>query len=47
MAKLGWDEAELIGRAKDDVRKVCIAWRLQTETSVTLKWISQQLHMGT
>lgn len=45
--KLGWPEAELARRAKGDARKVRIAQRLRTETSVTLKWIAQRLQMGT
>ena len=45
--KLGWSEAELVGRAKGDARKVRIAQRLRAETSVTLKWIAQRLQMGT
>ena len=45
--KLGWTAAELAGRAKGDARKIRIAQRLRTETSVTLKWIAQALQMGT
>jgi putative transposase len=45
--KLNWSESELPARPKGDPRKVSIALRLRTETSVTLKWITQQLHMGT
>jgi hypothetical protein len=34
-------------RAKSDVRKIRIARRLRAETSVTLKWIAEQLYMET
>lgn len=30
-----------------DARKVQMARRLRAETTVTLKWIAEQLHMGT
>jgi hypothetical protein len=43
---LGWTEAELARRAKSDARKIRIARQLRAETSVTLKWIAQQLQMG-
>ena len=45
--KLGWTTKDLEARSKGDVRKVRLARRLRTETSVTWKWISAQLHMGT
>ncbi len=44
---LHWTEADLIARAKGDGRKVRIARRLRLETSVTMKWIAEALHMGT
>jgi hypothetical protein len=44
---LGWDGAALAQRPKGDARKVRMARRLRAETSVTLKWIAQHLHMGT
>src|ERR1035437_9113075 len=34
-------------RPKGEARKVRIARRLRVETAVTLKWIAEQLHMGT
>ena len=46
LAKLGWSVADLAGRPKGDVRKVTIAARLRRETTMTLTWIAQQLHMG-
>ena len=45
--KVGWTAEDLAVRSKGDRRKVRMARRLRTETGVTLKWISQQLHMGT
>jgi hypothetical protein len=45
--KLGWRARDLAARSKGDVRKVRLARRLRTETGVTWKWISEQLHMGT
>ena len=45
--KLGWTVKDLAARSKSDIRKVRLAGRLRTETSVTWKWISEQLHMGT
>jgi hypothetical protein len=45
--RLGWTAADLAARSKGDLRKVRLARRLRTETGVTWKWISEQLHMGT
>ncbi len=47
LTALGWTQAELARRPKGDARKVRIARRLRAETAVTLKWIAEQLHMGT
>jgi hypothetical protein len=44
--KLGWTDAELTGRLKSDARKPAMARRLRTETTVTLKRIAGELHMG-
>jgi len=41
-----WTETELTQRRKGDPVKVEIAWRLREETTMTLKWIAQQLQMG-
>jgi hypothetical protein len=46
MKRLGWTEAELKQRRKGDAAKVRIAWRLRTETTMTLKWIAAALEMG-
>lgn len=42
-----WTEMELKQRAKGCPQKVRIAQRLRAETTVTLKWIASELHMGT
>jgi putative transposase len=46
LKRLGWSEAELKQRRKGDLKKVRIARRLRTETTMTLKWIAAELHMG-
>ncbi len=43
---LGWDGAALAPRSQGDARKVRIARRRRTETSVTLKWIAEHLQRG-
>jgi hypothetical protein len=43
----GWQESDLQARAKRNVTKLRIARRLRTETTMSLKWIAQRLHMGT
>lgn len=47
LQRLKWDEAALAHRPKGDARKVAMARRLRTETTVTLQWIATHLHMGT
>jgi REP element-mobilizing transposase RayT len=44
--KLGWREEDLSQRDKGDPVKVRIARRLRSETSVPLKWIAEELKMG-
>ena len=46
LKRLGWKQAELPRRRKGDPAKVTIARRLRTETTMTLKWIAAELHMG-
>ena len=41
-----WEEASLVKRRKGDPEKVKIALRLRRESIMTLKWIAEQLHMG-
>lgn len=42
-----WSEVELKLRQKGDPHKLQIARRLRTETTMTLQWIANRLHMGT
>ena len=46
MAKAGWRPGDLAKRRKGDVVKVALAQRLRGETTLTLKWIAQRLHLG-
>lgn len=46
LKQLGWKAADLADCPKADPQKVSIAWRLRTETTVTLKWIATELQMG-
>ena len=43
---LGWSSRDLDRRPKGDPEKVRIALRLRRETTMTLEWIAQALHMG-
>lgn len=47
MQRLGWTRADLKRRRKGDPRKVAVARRLRAETAVGLKWIAENLEMGT
>jgi len=47
LTRLGWTTESLSQRAKGDPAKIRLARRLRAETSVTLKWIAEHLHMGT
>ncbi len=47
LRKLGWTRRDLRQTRKGDARKIRIARRLRTETTMTLKWITKQLNMGT
>ena len=44
--KLGWTGADLQRLAKGNPQKIRIARRLRKETTMTLKWIADHLHMG-
>ncbi len=46
LAKLSWAEVHLSERRKGDAGKVRIARRLRRETTVSKRWIAQQLAMG-
>ena len=43
---LGWAAQHLQVYPKGDARKVRIAQRLRSQTTMTLAWIAEQLHMG-
>ena len=43
---LGWNEDELRNRPKGDKQKVALAQQLRSETTMSLKWIAQNLQMG-
>ena len=47
LKKLRWTGADLIERAKGDAEKIRVAKILRQETTMTLGWIAQALHMGT
>ncbi len=44
--RLGWPKEELPKRRKGDKHKVEIAARLRSETTMSLKWNAQRLHVG-
>jgi hypothetical protein len=44
---VGWTKAELKRRRKGHASKVALARRLREETAVSLRWIAENLHMGT
>jgi REP element-mobilizing transposase RayT len=46
LKRLRWEPEELTRRRKGDRRKVRIAMRLRQETTMTLRWVAQALHMG-
>ena len=46
LAMLGWTKAELSHRRTGDAGKVRMARRLRKETTVSQRWIAEQLAMG-
>jgi putative transposase len=46
MGKMGWKEQDLTRRRKGDPAKLRMALRLRQETTMTLSWIAERLHMG-
>lgn len=46
MGRLGWNQGVLRKTSKGDERKVRIAARLRKETTMSLKWVAEQLEMG-
>lgn len=47
LKKLGWTEAQLAERPKGAPEKIRLALVLRQETTMTLGWVAQALHMGT
>lgn len=47
LKRRGWDETELARRRKSDGKKLEIAQRLRSETTMTWAWIASHLQMGT
>jgi len=47
LKRRGWKPADLAKRRKGDPEKVALAARLREETTVTLAWLADRLHMGT
>ena len=46
LRRLGWKESQLRLKPKGDKHKVQLARRLRAETTMTLAWVAQHLHMG-
>jgi hypothetical protein len=47
LQRLGWKEADLGRRRKNDPAKLAMAARLRRETTLTLPWIARRLQAGT
>jgi len=47
LRRLGWRKNELSRRRKSDPAKLAIAARLRKETTLSLKHIAEQVHLGT
>ena len=47
LARKGWQERDLAWRPKGDAFKVGLAAQLRAQTTMTVAWIAQRLHMGT
>src|SRR5436190_10497368 len=47
LARCGWTKEDLTATRKGDPKKLKIALRLRRETTMTLSWIANRLHMGT
>ena len=47
LKRLGWKPVDLAKKRKGDPEKVALAARLREETTVTLAWLADHLHMGT
>jgi hypothetical protein len=47
LKRLNWTSADLAQRLKSDPSELGIATRLRRETTVTIGWIANRLHLGT
>ena len=47
LRRLGWREGDLERHARSDPGKLALAARLRKETTLTLRWITGRLHLGT
>jgi hypothetical protein len=47
LQKRGWTKAELKRQRKGDEAKVALARRLPEERAVSLRWIAENLYIGT
>ena len=47
LGRLGWTEAQLRERRKSDPAKLALATRLRRQTTLTVGWIANRLHLGT
>ena len=47
LKRLGWREADLKARRKGEPRKVDLARKLRSQTTLPLAWIAERLSMGT
>jgi len=45
--RMGWSEADLKTHRKGHPRKVALAWKLRSQTTMPLAWIAERLSMGT
>jgi hypothetical protein len=46
LTRLGWSQADLVGRRKSDPAKLALAARLRNETTLSIKEIAARLHLG-
>ena len=47
LKRMGWSEPDLRARRKGEPRKVDLAWKLRSQTTMPLAWIAERLNMGT
>ena len=47
LGRLGWTESQLRERRKNDAAQLGLAARWRRETTLTVGWIADRLHLGT